>query len=43
MDTHSQDILTQPQNASIRRENGAFVITEAVSGRAVDTELRFRR
>ena len=38
VDTHSQDILTQPQNASIRRENGAFVITEAVSGRAVDTE-----
>lgn len=24
VDTHSQDILTQPQNASIRRENGAF-------------------
>lgn len=38
VDTHSQDILTQPQNASIRRENGAFVITEAVTGRAVDTE-----
>ena len=38
VDNHSQDILTQPQNASIRRENGAFVITEAVSGRAVDTE-----
>ena len=24
VDTHSQDILTQPQNASIRRENGAL-------------------
>lgn len=38
VDTHSQDILTLPQNASIRRKNGAFVITESVSGRAVDTE-----
>lgn len=43
VDTHSQDILTQPQNASIRRENGAFVITEAVSGRAVDTEATVQK
>ena len=38
VDTHCDGVLAQPQDASIRRENGAFVITEAVSGRAVDTE-----
>lgn len=38
VDAHSREILTQPQNASIHRENGAFVITEAVTGRMVDTK-----
>lgn len=37
VEEQSRDVLTPPQNASIRRENGAFVITEAVEGRTVDT------
>ena len=36
VEEQSRDVLTPPQNASIRRENGAFVITEAVEGRTVD-------
>ena len=38
VNTQCQDMGTAPQNASITRENGAFVITESVPGRAVDAE-----
>lgn len=30
--------VTQPQNASITRENGQFVITDSVPGKAIDAE-----
>ena len=38
VNTRCQDMGTAPQNASITRENGAFVITESAPGRAVDAE-----
>lgn len=38
VDTHCDGVLTQPQDASIRRENGAFVITESVLGKVVDAD-----
>ena len=36
MDTQCQGITAEPQNASITRENGQFVITDSVPGRVVD-------
>ena len=38
VDTHCDGVLAQPQDASIRRENGAFVITESVLGKVVDAD-----
>ena len=38
VNTRCQDMGTAPQNASITRENGAFVVTESAPGRAVDAE-----
>ena len=36
VDTQCQGITAEPQNASITRENGQFVITDSVPGRVVD-------
>ena len=38
VNTQCQDMGTAPQNASIARENGAFVITESIPGKTVDAE-----
>lgn len=38
VDTHCDGVLAQSQDASIRRENGAFVITESVLGKVVDAD-----
>ena len=38
VDTHCDGVLAQPQDAFIRRENGAFVITESVLGKVVDAD-----
>lgn len=38
VDTHCDGVLTQPQDASIRIENGTFVITESVLGKVVDAD-----
>ena len=38
VDTHCDGVLAQPQDAFIRIENGAFVITESVLGKVVDAD-----
>ncbi|MCM1179873.1 MAG: VanW family protein [Clostridium sp.] len=38
LENETGDIVTEPQNASITRENGEFIVHESITGTTVDTD-----